>query len=105
MKLCFRLFAILFILPAFFAVKAQENQPEIKILRQASQKGFGCYFDNGVMPESEFEKIRAEKDCGSLRSLEIDFEKESLIAFYAIVFYPRRQKYFKIPKRKKISSK
>lgn len=105
MKLRVQFSAILFILSAFFAVKAQENQPEMKILREASQKGFGCYFDNGVMPESEFEKIRAEKDCGSLRSLEIDFEKESLIAFYVRgdCFISATAKVFQNSEKKKYS--
>lgn len=81
MKFRSNFFTILFVLLSFSAVNSQDNQTEVKILRHESQKGFGCYFSNGVMQKDEFEKIRAEKDCGGLRALEVDFEKESLIAF------------------------
>ena len=103
MKLCPRFFAILFILLSFFAVKAQENQTEIKPLREVGQKGFGCYFDNGVMSEEEYEKIRADKDCGNLRSLEVDFESESLLGFSAHgdCYLQVKAKVFKDEKAKK----
>ncbi|HQU81917.1 MAG TPA: hypothetical protein PKY59_02255 [Pyrinomonadaceae bacterium] len=82
----FQIFSAFLLFSASFAVYSQTKPTEIdvQILRSSGGKEFYCTAENGVISETDFDKIISQKQCSGLETLlNVDFETESLISFRA----------------------
>lgn len=78
-------FALVFLSNALFVyAQPQASETAVQILRETGKQDFYCTTANGLMTKGGFEKIISDKQCADLKvRLNVDFEKESLIAFRA----------------------
>lgn len=77
------LFTLIITVCCSFSVSAQINEEtEIVIQQKISSRFLSCYLlKNAVYDEQKFKEISEDKNCSHLKSVNIDFTKQTLIGF------------------------